>query len=111
MTLTHFRVGGWCDLCGGQGQVKFDHLDVDNAASPEVRQVLITVAIRVMREARARLDELEHAGRGCENAAERRFEQGRLQVVEHDLWAAVGITPVQDEPEPAGLVDIPLPGL
>lgn len=56
------------------------------------RDVLRTVAKHVRETAADRLAELGD-GAGCEAAAARAFEQGRLQAVEVDAWAALGLTP------------------
>lgn len=103
MAVVHVRSGGWCDLCGGIGLAKVAHVDVD--LSLEARQVLSVAASRIAQEARARLAELAAAaGGGCEAAGERRFEEGRLQVVEQDLWQAVGLTAL---PDPVEVGDAP----
>lgn len=63
-------------------------------ANPEHlrRDVLRIVARAVGEDARARLMEIGD-GTGCEAAAARAFEQGRLRVVEVDMWKALGLTP------------------
>lgn len=57
------------------------------------RDALRTVAKAVTETARARLAELAAEGGGCETAAARAYQHGRLQVVEVDMWEALGFTP------------------
>jgi hypothetical protein len=95
----HVRVDGWCRRCDGGGIAAFTHVDVDGAGwvgevgfDAAARQVLTLVARYVADAVSAREVELEQ-GRGCEAAAARQFEAGRLAVVESDMWLAVGLDP------------------
>lgn len=56
------------------------------------RDALRTVARAVGESAQTRLAEIGD-GQGCEAAAARAFEQGRLHAVEVDMWVALGLTP------------------
>ena len=56
------------------------------------RDVLRLVAKAIRADAEGRLVEIGD-GEGCEAAAARAFEQGRLQVVDVDMWLALGLTP------------------
>lgn len=56
------------------------------------RDTLRVVAKAVHDDVRARLEEIGN-GQGCEAAAARAFEQGRIQVVDVDMWLALGLTP------------------
>lgn len=54
------------------------------------RDTLRTVQKYVRQSVEARLVEIGD-GQGCEAAAARAFEQGRLQVVNDDAWHALGL--------------------
>lgn len=54
------------------------------------RDTLRTVAKYVRQSVAARLVEIGD-GTGCEAAAARAFEQGRLQAVDEDAWHALGL--------------------
>lgn len=54
------------------------------------RDAVRTIAKYVRAEAEKRLAEIGD-GTGCEAAAARAFEQGRLQVVDDDAWHALGL--------------------
>ncbi len=54
------------------------------------RDTIRTVQRYVRQSVEARLTEIGD-GQGCEAAAARAFEQGRLQVVEDDAWHALGL--------------------
>lgn len=58
-----------------------DHLRRDTAR---------TVAAHVRAQVEARLREIGD-GAGCEAAAARAFEQGRLAVADGDMWDALGL--------------------
>jgi hypothetical protein len=103
----HVRLNGWCHVCGGAGRSAFMHVDatvvdgdgdgVQPLWSTEDVERLWSAALRLVAEhvrgqVAARLVELEH-GHGCEGAAARAREDGRLQVVEGDMWEAVGLVP------------------
>jgi hypothetical protein len=96
----HVRVNGWCGRCAGHGLAAVEHVDsvlgLSEVAVADVdhirRDTLRLVSEHVRRQVDARLVELAD-GHGCEAAAAGAFEQGRLRVVEHDMWEAVGLTP------------------
>ena len=62
-------------------------------ANPEHvrRDVLKLVARHVEADVEARLAEVGDA-QGCEAAAARAHQRGRLQVVQVDMWQALGLT-------------------
>jgi hypothetical protein len=80
------------------------HIDVELTAEERavadighIRQdTLRLVANAVRLQVQARLAEIG-AGTGCEANQARMFQLGRLEVVESDMWKAVGLAP--DEPD------------
>lgn len=68
------------------------------------RDALRTVARHVRETAAVRLAELGDA-HGCEAAAARAFQLGRLQVAEVDMWNALGLTSPWPPPLAAALDD------
>lgn len=96
----HVRVRGWCDRCQGPGRLGVGHVDAkvteEEALVADVehirRDTLKLVDAYVRRAVEARRAELAF-GNGCEAAAARAFEDGRLAVIERDMWAALSVTP------------------
>lgn len=104
VAMTHLRVKGWCSTCDGHGRLGVLHVDVNESAEERAladvvhirRDTLRLVAKAVRLQVEARLAEIGH-GSGCEATAARMFQLGRLEVIDTDMWRAVGIS--EDEPD------------
>lgn len=103
MAVPHVRVRGFCDACQGLGRQGVQHIDVELTAGERAladllhirRDTLRLVANAVRLQVEARLAEVQ--GDGCEAAAARMFQLGRLEVIDTDMWRAVGIS--KNEPD------------
>lgn len=112
----HVRRGGWCHVCGGSGEAGIVHEDdpplsgvidwaqviantramgnhiaadhLEGKGLPlTLGAIVCDVSNYISRLAYGRLDEIGD-GQGCETAAARSREAGRLQVAQEDLWDA-----------------------
>jgi hypothetical protein len=93
--LVHTRVDGWCAQCEGAGRLAIQHVDLPAGMwAEQATELLMTVAQHVLADVLARLQEI--TGHGCEAAAARAEQAGRMLVVTRDMWDALGL-PVPPE--------------